>query len=82
MEPPDERRDPKQFRAEEKRVLVQAVLSLGRELIGGSKNLNCKMIFRFAKLIVGSGNIGSARKVSGSEEKRVLSREVLSPGQN
>ena len=65
MEPPDESRDPKQFRVEEK-VLIQALLSLERKLISGSKKLNCKMNFGFAKLIVGSESVGSAANNVGS----------------
>ena len=65
MEPPDENLDPKQFRVEEKSV-DPGGLSLGRELSSGSENLNCKRIFGFAKLIGGSGNVGSAAKSIGS----------------
>jgi hypothetical protein len=49
MEPPDENLDPKQFRVEGKGV-DPGVLSLGKELISGSENLNCKRIFGFAKI--------------------------------
>jgi hypothetical protein len=48
-------------------VLIQALLSPGRELIGGSKNLNCRWIFGFAKLIVESESVGSAERVSDPE---------------
>ena len=51
------------------------------ELISGSKNLNCRWIFRFVELIVGSGNVGSAAKSLGSGRKSDVEpcRAVLRP---
>ena len=40
------------------------------ELIGGSKNLNCRWIFRFAELIVGPEGVRSAAKVLDLHQKR------------
>ena len=48
--------------SEGKRVGARHCLSPGRELISGSKYLNCRWIFRFVKLIVGSESVGSAGK--------------------
>ena len=39
------------------------------ELSGGSKNLNCRWIFGFAELIVGSESVGSAAKVLDLHQK-------------
>jgi hypothetical protein len=39
---------------------IQAWLSLGKELISGSENLNCKRIFRFAKKDCWIRKVGSA----------------------
>jgi hypothetical protein len=47
-------------------VLIQELLGPGTELIGESKNLNCRWIFGFAKLIVGAESVGSAAKSVGS----------------
>ena len=52
------------------------------EVIGGSKNLNCKRIFRFANLFVGSENVGSARKVSDPDRRiRMVSFYVAAESQ-
>jgi len=41
-------------------------------LTGGSKNLNCRRIFGFAKKIVGSESVGSAANVTDPEGKRLM----------
>ena len=56
-------------RIRRKKGWIQALLSPGRELISGSKNLNCRWIFGFAKLIVGSESVGSAANNVGSGRK-------------
>jgi len=63
------------------KVLIQALLSLGRELSGGSKNLICRRIFGFAKLIVGSESVGSAANNVGSGKSVVRNHAERPSGQ-
>jgi hypothetical protein len=65
-------------------------LSLEKELISGSKNLNCKRIFRFAKGRLLDPEMSDPQRavlepherVSDPDGKNCQSQALLSPGQN